>query len=100
MASMCDRLIQDYFGVDYELVWDVLQNRIPELRAQIVSILEAKQADCGKLRLDALTAKRLPEHLSHPQIPQTRRNFEECEPLHLQPSHRVVAKYFARYRTG
>lgn len=41
MASMRDRLIHDYFGVDYEIVWDVVQNRIPDLRRQIVSILEA-----------------------------------------------------------
>jgi uncharacterized protein with HEPN domain len=41
MAGMRDRLIHDCFGVDYELVRDVFQNRIPELRAQIVSILEA-----------------------------------------------------------
>jgi hypothetical protein len=40
MAGMRDRLIHDYFGVDYELVRDVFQNRIPELRAEIVSILE------------------------------------------------------------
>jgi uncharacterized protein with HEPN domain len=41
MAGMRDRLIHDYFGMDYELVWDVIQNRIPDLRAHIVSILEA-----------------------------------------------------------
>jgi uncharacterized protein with HEPN domain len=41
MSGMRDRLIHDYFGVDYELVWDVVQNRIPELRSQIASMLQA-----------------------------------------------------------
>ena len=41
MSGMRDRLIHDYFGVDYELVWDVVQNRIPDLRRQIASMLEA-----------------------------------------------------------
>jgi len=35
MSAMRDRLIHDYFGVDYELVWDVAQNRIPILRHKI-----------------------------------------------------------------
>ena len=41
MAGMRDRLIHDYFGIDYQLVWDAVQHRIPVLRAQLVSILEA-----------------------------------------------------------
>jgi hypothetical protein len=40
---MRDRLIHDYFGVDYELVWDVVQNRIPILQHQISSILDSYQ---------------------------------------------------------
>jgi uncharacterized protein with HEPN domain len=41
MSGMRDRLIHDYFGVDYEIVWDVVENRIPDLRLQIASIIEA-----------------------------------------------------------
>jgi uncharacterized protein with HEPN domain len=40
MADMRDRLIHDYFGVDFELVWDVVRTRVPELRNQLASILE------------------------------------------------------------
>jgi len=40
MAAMRDRLIHDYFGVDYELVWDVVQRPVPGLKSQIARILE------------------------------------------------------------
>jgi len=39
MAGMRDRLIHDYMGVDYELVWGVIQSRIPELKKQIGAVL-------------------------------------------------------------
>ena len=41
MAGMRDRLIHNYFGVDHELGWDVVRNRIPTLRGQIASIIQA-----------------------------------------------------------
>ena len=41
MAGIRDRLIHDDFGVDYELVRDVVQHRISELRNQLASVLEA-----------------------------------------------------------
>ena len=41
MAGMRDRLIHGYFGVDYDLVWDVVQRRIPEMRGHVASMIEA-----------------------------------------------------------
>jgi uncharacterized protein with HEPN domain len=41
MAGMRDRLMHDYFGVDYDLVWDVIQNRIPELHESVVRLLSS-----------------------------------------------------------
>lgn len=39
MTGMRDRLIHGYFGVDYELVWDVVEAKIPALRSQVVDAL-------------------------------------------------------------
>jgi uncharacterized protein with HEPN domain len=40
IAGMRDRLIHDYLGVDYEIVWDVVESKIPALREDILVILE------------------------------------------------------------
>lgn len=39
MAGMRDRLIHDYIGGNYSIVWDVLKNKIPELSIQIKKAL-------------------------------------------------------------
>ena len=36
---MRDRLIHDYIGVNYSIVWDVMKNKIPELLEQIDEVL-------------------------------------------------------------
>jgi len=41
MAGMRDRLIDGYFGVDHDLVWEVATQKIPTLRREISRILKA-----------------------------------------------------------
>jgi uncharacterized protein with HEPN domain len=40
MAGMRDRLIHDYMGINYSIVWDVVKNKIPELHQQITEVLD------------------------------------------------------------
>jgi len=40
MAGMRDRLIHNYMGVNYSIVWDVVKNKIPELHEQILHVIE------------------------------------------------------------
>ncbi len=43
MAGLRDRLIHDYMGVNYSIVWDVVKYKIPELYKQIVEVIEKEQ---------------------------------------------------------
>jgi len=42
MAGMRDRLIHDYMGVNYSIVWDVARNIIPTVRTEIIEIIKQK----------------------------------------------------------
>ena len=39
MAGMRDKLIHEYFGVDYDVVWDVVINEIPRLYSDVAAIV-------------------------------------------------------------
>jgi len=41
MAGMRDRLIHFYFGVDYQLVWRTVQERLPQVKPEIQKILQS-----------------------------------------------------------
>ncbi|MBI3077831.1 MAG: DUF86 domain-containing protein [Deltaproteobacteria bacterium] len=39
MAGLRDILIHEYFGVDVEIIWDIVQNKLPVLDGQLRRIL-------------------------------------------------------------
>mgnify|MGYP001132264343 CR=1 FL=1 len=43
VSGMRDRLIHDYFGVDYTIVWDVASNKLPDLREKLHDLLKLIQ---------------------------------------------------------
>lgn len=46
ISAMRNRLIHGYFGVDYEIVWDVVKSKVPELRTVVLAMLDQlSQAD-------------------------------------------------------
>jgi uncharacterized protein with HEPN domain len=40
MAKLRDKLIHHYFGVDYELVWQIIDTEVPSLHSKITRMLE------------------------------------------------------------
>ncbi|MEW6381836.1 MAG: HepT-like ribonuclease domain-containing protein [bacterium] len=40
IAGMRDKIIHYYFGVNWDIVWDAIQDKIPELKEKIEKIIE------------------------------------------------------------
>jgi uncharacterized protein with HEPN domain len=45
MAGLRDIVIHEYFGVDAEIIWDIVENKIPQLLEQVNRILVEGFAD-------------------------------------------------------
>lgn len=39
IARMRDKLVHHYFGVNWEIVWDVVRQKLPQLKSQIERVL-------------------------------------------------------------
>lgn len=41
---MCRNILaHEYFGIDYEIMWDIIKNKLPDLEKSIQSLLEREQ---------------------------------------------------------
>jgi len=40
IAGLRDKIIHYYFGVNWDILWDVIKNRLPELKEQVRNILD------------------------------------------------------------
>ena len=45
MTGLRDKIIHGYFGIDYEIVVDVVQHKLPDLEPQIRAICDAMKPD-------------------------------------------------------
>jgi uncharacterized protein with HEPN domain len=43
MAGLRDKLVHDYFGVNFDVVWQIVSDELPAVAAQIEQILAGKE---------------------------------------------------------
>lgn len=47
IGGLRDILAHEYFGIDLEVVWDIVKNKLPGLQEQVSSILKGKNPAVG-----------------------------------------------------
>jgi uncharacterized protein with HEPN domain len=45
ISGLRDKMIHGYFGVNWDIVWDVMRNQIPKLKAQVENILDKAERE-------------------------------------------------------
>jgi uncharacterized protein with HEPN domain len=45
IAGLRDKLVHDYFSLDWDILWDVVRTKIPTLREQVLALLPRDAAE-------------------------------------------------------
>ena len=45
-------VVHEYFGISTQIVWDIVQNELPSLRAQVEQLLGEEGREPGQVRVD------------------------------------------------
>lgn len=45
MAGLRDKVIHGYFAINYDIVWDVIQHKLPEIEPEIRLLYDAMEPD-------------------------------------------------------
>jgi uncharacterized protein with HEPN domain len=45
ISGLRDKLVHDYFSLDWDVLWDVVRTKIPALREQVVALLPRDAAE-------------------------------------------------------
>jgi uncharacterized protein with HEPN domain len=48
MAGMRDKLAHEYFGIRYDVVWDTIKKRLPEVKPLIEEVLKKMSEEMGE----------------------------------------------------
>ncbi len=51
-AAMRDKLIHQYFGVNWLIVWDVIENHLPTLRTEMGLLVKTIETTNGQIERD------------------------------------------------
>jgi uncharacterized protein with HEPN domain len=43
MSATRNRLIHDYFGVDYDIIWSIIETKLPDLKDNIADIFDSEK---------------------------------------------------------